>query len=166
MKKIIIVAILILVFSGLTFNTVKKMGSKEEEEIKKIAKKYGRKMAEDVEKIYRLETNHFTSRAYKATFAPGMQATAEKFPYGWTSFRPLWADPPLKPTGLITFNDNATGEPIRFIRFPSLGAAMESLVHFLKTRTLAEWNSKNEHAQNAYLGKLSQITPKITNALT
>lgn len=66
-----------------------------------ISDKYGNQIAENVERIFRLETDHFTSTGYVKTGAAGMLAFAPEYPYGFNSLKSFWDNnPEFAPTGI------------------------------------------------------------------
>ncbi|MBD3320399.1 MAG: hypothetical protein GF350_04805 [Chitinivibrionales bacterium] len=126
----------------------------------------GYDIAKVIEQIYRLETNHFTSRQYIATHSPGMEGFAETYPYGWITLdRVLWSkNPDIKPIGLVHFRDNHTGQMRPFLVFKNLRSAVFTLLGFINYYgNPYRWNSTDPEKQTEYKYRLSKINTPIVN---
>lgn len=175
MKKVFIsVAFLFLLFillkkmKGSVSN--KNTNSNLSDEIKlglqNVVTKYGIDTAKIVEKIYRIETNHFKSKQFLNTYSAGMEKHREKFPYGWFSMAKLWQDESLAPNGFYQIKEsgglmNDTGKVKTFLKFPSITAAMFSLSEYLQTHRPGRWYAgTDEQRATAYENKLNEIKNK------
>lgn len=127
-----------------------------------ISQLYGPAIARNVEKIYRLETAHFASGQYKATGSPGMTATKLSFPYGWNSLAKLWRDrPESAPIGIVRWC--VRGKVYAYLAFGGSYGFL-ALAEILKKRgnNAGSWYSTIPAQQQAYVSKLSGITPRYT----
>lgn len=156
-----------LYFTGrLTF---KRLSMKEQyqKNLLTLSKSFPLWVLTDMEKIYRLETAHFTSGQFKGTFAPGMETFGKKFPFGWiTVNREVWSQfPQTKPTGkLWTGREGGTGKQKSFLKFPSLLAAMTTVAGFVNHyQNAARWYSTNTDSQVRYTKSLQKIKPRWTD---
>jgi hypothetical protein len=128
--------------------------------LKVVRAVYGLEIARNVERIYRLETNHFKSGGFKATNAPGMRATKETFPFGWAKrtmtpeqVGPLWEA-----------KDNIEGVTSKWVVFKEFQDAAVYLAEFLKAyeNNAGRWNSTDPAKQASYRAALAQInTPLV-----
>lgn len=124
-----------------------------------IEDQFGKAIAQNAERIYRLETRNFNSGQYKAGRSAGMEATNTQFPYGWGSLRNLWmANPKLKPIGIDSWEEDSGGrQNIDFIKFPNLYAGAVALAQVLKDRgnVPGSWFSTIPEKQRSYERVLS-----------
>jgi len=128
---------------------------------------YGRDIAEQVEKIFRLETSNFTSYGYYKTKSAGMQAYSKTYPYGWNSLKPFWDKFKgfLDPIGTTDLKENGTGKMVSFIVFRDAESGMHTLGEWLMTHEPGEWYSNNPADQKAYEAKLANIDSSIVDTL-
>lgn len=129
--------------------------------LEKVKKLYGNDIARNVEKIYRLETNHFTSDQFKKTFSAGQEGFSNNYPFGWDN--KFWENnPQFKPKKLIVMRENQTGLNKRFIKFPSMDAAVLTLADFLQryNNNAGRWFSTEKDLQDSYIKKLNSINTK------
>jgi hypothetical protein len=148
--------------------------------LREIYRQYGRDLAVVIEKMYRVETAHFTSGQYRRTGSPGMEAAPGKLPpyYGWES-APWIKRPDLAPIGTWSAFENAgmsaqggnaqdTTNKKRFIVFPSVYAGMYALAEYILRHNgnYARWYSTNSTNQQLYRDKLATITPRIVNTFS
>lgn len=174
MKKgfiILLIVLALLVFIGGTTITVKKTIDMVDiiNAFTKAKKEFGIHIAQDAERIYRLETNHFKSGQFKNTYSPGMEVGKGKttYPYGWTSLKPFWDKfPQYKPNHLYTTPENQTGITKTFIGFPSLEAAVMTLCYFLTYRKAESWYALDLEKQKYYRDILNKINPQIVNTIS
>lgn len=96
--------------------------------------RYPLDVVRNAERIYRLETSHFKSEAYKLTSGAGFEAFAASFPFGWGSLRELWQDDNIRPSGFIIMAENVSGIDKKFVVFPSLYAGVLAVCQILKNR--------------------------------
>lgn len=132
------------------------------------AKKYGTDKARTAEKMFRLETAHFKSGQFKKTFSPGQEIPdkIKSFPYGWTSMRKIWEEnPELSPVGYVVMQENAGAQADknvdRFIKYPSMKAAVFSICEYLNIYPAGRWYSTDFAKQGKYEEKLSKIKNKF-----
>lgn len=131
---------------------------------------YGREYAENIERLIRWETAHFTSKQWKQGNTAGMESTAPNFPYGWSSLE-TWADlNGIAPDQFSTYKmiENNTNISKDFIRFPSVYAFIAFLAWFIKNRRsgrMGYWYSLNETNAVNYENKISKVIPRIVNEL-
>jgi hypothetical protein len=129
-----------------------------------IEDQFGKSIAKNTERIYRLETRNFTSGQYMAGRSAGMEATQDAFPYGWSSLKNMWmANPNLKPIGLDLWESDSGGRPdVNFIVFPNLYAGAVALAQTLKNRgnKPGSWFSKDPQQQASYERVLSNYQAK------
>ncbi len=142
--------------------------------LKIIYEKYGKDMAEIIEKLYRDETAHFASKQYAATGTGGMEAFGDAPYYGWDSSF-FEANPAYKPMGLWSAFENAglskeggnaqvTDRKKQFVILPSVLAGMEYKVFYTNKHggNWARWHSTNETTQETYREHISEIRPRFT----
>lgn len=141
--------------------------------LKKVALHYGKDMAIKVEALFRNETKHFKSGNFLKCFSPGMEATVDFMPYGWSSLAPYWKEhSEYAPIGIHkqVENDSAMmksrGER-RFIMFPNLEAAMMTVAKRLdlKGGDTGSWASNNPDSQKKYREYLLKIKTHLANSL-
>lgn len=139
--------------------------------LKKVASIYGIENAKKLESLYRNETKHFKSGNFLICYSPGMEATKEEMPYGWTSLAEFWkTNPQYAPIGIHkqVENDSAMlksrGER-KFIKFPSVEAAMITVAKRLSDKNwyTGAWASNNVDAQKKYADYLLKIKTSFTN---
>lgn len=127
--------------------------------IDKVHARYGRAIAESVEKIYRLETAHFKSDGWYRTLAPGMHPFSNSAPYGWSSVAQFWAThPQYAPIGVTTLTEGGTGKSRDYLVFNGIGGFM-TLGHVMAKRNNnpGSWYSTDASAQATYNQTLSGI---------
>jgi hypothetical protein len=131
----------------------------------KVVTKYGKGIAEYVEKIYRLETAHFKSEQFKATGTPGMEAHGIAPNYGW--YAPFFvANPSYTPLGTHVMKENGTGREKTFIVMPSVEAAMMFLADYLKRYdSPGRWYTTVPEKQAQYVATLNTIISRHTNTI-
>lgn len=146
--------------------------------LRQIVRDYGREMAVNIEKMYRIETAHFTSGQYRKSGSPGMEAHGAAPYYGWAS-TPWKARPELAPCGLVSMFENAgmsgtpgantqvTSKPKQFLAFDSVYAAMYALAEYIKRHNgnHARWYSTTAQGQEIYRNKLSKIRARILDTI-
>lgn len=170
MKKRFIILIIVLIIIAVYFYfRGRSMEQKFKKNLKDISKKYGNSIAQNVEKIYRLETNHFKSGQFKHTFSPGMESFGVNYPYGWNTISNIyWNQNPLHaPVGFYTGKENQTGLQKTFLKFPSLRAAMFTLAAFLNHygNNPGRWFSTNKDKQTAYNTSINKFKTPIFNTM-
>lgn len=129
-----------------------------------VATKYGINTAKVVEKMYRIETNHFKSKQFLNTYSAGMEKHREKFPYGWFSMAKLWTEnETLAPNGFYEIREgkglmNDKPKIKTFLKFPSVRAAMFALAEYLQTHRPGVWYAGTDKERaTAYENTLNEI---------
>lgn len=125
-----------------------------------VRSKYGVQMASIIEKMYRLETNHFKSEQYKRTGTGGMEAGK------WQELPALGYKIKDLPTIAMHDANTADGEDL-FIVFPSVKDAMFYKAEYILRYdgNYARWYSLDSGAQQNYMASLANISTPITNNL-
>ncbi|MEM0575140.1 M23 family metallopeptidase [Flavobacterium polysaccharolyticum] len=153
-----------------------------EEDAKKalrvIYEKYSKDMAVIIEKMYRLETTHFTSLQYKICGSAGMEATIGKEApfYGWdptffTKFpehkflgiKELFENPGMSGKG---GNLQIKNKPKRFIVLNSVLAGMEYKVFYIKKYdgNYSRWAGLKKSVQENYRNSLAGVRARIVDS--
>ncbi|WP_235879283.1 lytic transglycosylase domain-containing protein [Burkholderia sp. USMB20] len=140
--------------------------------LKYIFDKYGRTIAETVERMYRTETRHFQSSQYRRCGTGGMEVHGPAPYYGWTP--DFYSEPPIgtwaafEGAGLSGVGGNAqvTNKKKVFVAVSSVRVGMEFkakyIVHY--NGNYARWFSTDANAQAIYRKTLESITPRIVNS--
>nr|WP_242673396.1 hypothetical protein [Enterobacter wuhouensis] len=145
------------------------------EALRKIYDKYGKDMSVIVERMFRIETKHFTSGQYQHCGAPGMEVHGAPPAYGWSSDF-FSQHPEYQPTGIWSKkegrglsgqggNAQVTDKPKRFVVFDSVESSMEYIVYYINKHggNYARWYSTQDSAQKLYREECGAIKPKFTN---
>jgi len=132
--------------------------------LKEIADEYGIDTARNVEKVYRLETNHFKSGQFKRTFSPGMEKHKDTFPFGWKSMADYWKSIDFSPD-FHSMPENKTGLMKTFIKFPNIRIPMKGLAMYIKKYGPERWYSMNPISQAKYRNALNSIKPKLSDKI-
>ena len=172
MKKMTYILVIIIVLFILYYFVFKK--SEYEKEfafvLKKVKNRYGENIAKNVEKMYRLETNHFKSGQFKGTYSPGMEKFGNNYPYGWNTIAKIFWDiyPINQPVGFWSGKEGKTGKQKTFLKFPSLQSAVFTLAEFLKHygNNPGRWYSLNKDSQTRYNNSISKINTPIYDSIS
>jgi len=145
--KRVIVSILILSIIYAMFKRRGKVMFTEADAMKaieRVSEKYGAELARIVERIFRLETAHFTSLQYRLTGTAGMEAGK-------------WKDLANLPTVTMNDSDKADGAD-KFIKWNPVDFALY-LAEYIKRHNgnYARWYSTNSEKQAEYRAKLATI---------
>lgn len=145
------------------------------EALRKIYDKYGKDMSVIVERMFRIETKHFTSGQYQHCGAPGMEVHGAPPAYGWSSDF-FSQHPEYQPTGIWSKkegrglsgqggNAQVTDKPKQFVVFDSVESSMEYIVYYINKHggNYARWYSTQDSAQKLYREECGAIKPKFTN---
>ncbi len=137
---------------------------------KKIKNLYGKDFTKEIEKVYRYETGHFDSTQFKNGYSPGMVATKNVFPYGWSSLQTFAKDNGYLPSqfGTFTIYVAREGKNFTYVKFPSIESSVLFVAWFLKNirnGVVKYWNSTDETEANEYQETLNLIIPRISNIL-
>ncbi|ECG9617456.1 hypothetical protein H0L60_004342, partial [Salmonella enterica] len=143
--------------------------------LRKIYDKYGKDMSVIVERMFRIETTHFTSGQYQHCGAPGMEVHGAPPAYGWSSDF-FSQHPEYQPTGIWSKkegrglsgqggNAQVTDKPKQFVVFDSVESSMEYIVYYINKHggNYARWYSTQDSAQKLYREECGAIKPKFTN---
>ncbi|KJM55903.1 hypothetical protein B5M10_15970 [Pluralibacter gergoviae] len=143
--------------------------------LRKIYDKYGKDMSATVERIFRIETKHFTSGQYQHCGAPGMEVHGAPPAYGWSSGF-FSQHPEYQPTGVWSKkegkglsgqggNAQVTDKPKQFVVFDSVESSMEYIVYYINKHdgNYARWYSTQDSAQKLYREECGKIKPRFTN---
>ncbi|WP_185247647.1 peptidoglycan-binding domain-containing protein [Chryseobacterium bernardetii] len=143
--------------------------------LKIINARYGKEMAQTIEKIYRWETGHFKSGQYVNCGSPGMEAFGEAPSYGWNSdvytkypeYIPvgLWERYENKGKSGQGGNKQITDRAKKYIMFPSVEAGMSYIAEFILRYdgNVGRWHSKDLIIQKNYIKDINTTIPKISN---
>lgn len=135
----------------------------------RLKKMFPQSLTETVEKMYRLETAHFTSGGLKKTNGAGMQAVTSSFPYGWSSLKTFWTEnPEFAPVDIVVLNENkqkdvvGSGIKQKFLKFNDFYSGLVSLAYFIKLKNgnAGAWFSTNSDKQQRYINKINQISTR------
>ncbi|HHW3966999.1 hypothetical protein LNM72_16055 [Klebsiella pneumoniae] len=145
------------------------------EALRKIYNKYGKNMSVIVERMFRIETKHFTSGQYQHCGAPGMEVHGAPPAYGWSSDF-FSQHPEYQPTGIWSKkegrglsgqggNAQVTDKPKQFVVFDSVESSMEYIVYYINKHggNYARWYSTQDSAQKLYREECGAIKPRFTN---
>ncbi|KAF2328462.1 M23 family metallopeptidase [Flavobacterium nitrogenifigens] len=140
----------------------------------KIYKEYGEEIAIIVEKMYRLETDHFKSEQYQYCGTGGMEVFGQAPYYGWDSstfkkhpeYSPIGTWSAMENKGLDGKGGNAQqkDKPKNFVKLPSVLAGMIYKADYINRYdgNYATWyNKTNLEAQEKYRESLKAIVPRI-----
>lgn len=143
------------------------------EALKLILAKYGRGIAETVERMYRTETRHFQSMQYRRCGTGGMEVHGAAPFYGWNpdfySEEPTGTWSSYEGVGLsqVGGNQQITSRKKEFVVVSSVAVGMEFkaryIVHY--GGNYARWFSTSPDQQAVYRHTIESITPKIVNSL-
>ncbi len=134
---------------------------------------FGKPLAARIEQLFRNETKHFKSGNFLITLSPGMQATQNEYPFGWSSLAPFWTENPnYKPTGIHVQKENdsalakASGAQ-KFMIFPSIEASLMTIAKLIHLRhdDAGTWFSNDPSKQQLYDKELDHIIPKFVNSI-
>lgn len=150
---ILIVLAILYIMEKKNLPTEEKSYIKERDALKKIADQYGREIAQNVEKIFRLETANFSSGGYKRTNGAGMEAIKKDYPFGWSS---KVTDGVNMRSDTIRMIDSG-GRDVRFIHFETVYDGMKAVANYLKHYSPERWYSTDPKLQAVYREKLNKI---------
>lgn len=131
--------------------------------IRSIRDSYGQAIARNVERIYRLETAHFSSGQFRRTNTAGMIAVngRTEWPFGW----PKRGTDPTMFAPIVWMAENAGGAPKPFIAFIRFEDAARYLAQFLKdhANNAGRWFSTVPAQQTAYEQRLNGIDTPLAD---
>lgn len=123
--------------------------------------RYGPAIARNVERIYRLETNDFTSEQFRRTNTAGQVATKSTFSFGWS---PRGTTPDAYGP-VVTMTENAGGAPKMFVNFKSLPVAMVFLATVMKERGNDPGKWKTLAGSASYRAAVANMPTPIVDAI-
>lgn len=131
---------------------------------------YGRAYAEQIEKVLRWETAHFTSKQWLQGFTAGMEATNTSFPFGWSSLQEFTTNFGLNAGDFSTYTmvENNTGITKRFIKFPDPYTFVVFLAWFIKNKRngrIGNWYSLDENSAARYENSIQGVRSKYVDAI-
>lgn len=135
--------------------------------LKRVRDLYGVDVAHNVERIYRLESGGLQNALLRATNAPGMQAVANSWPFGWKR-RGTAADM-FAPVVRMRENNPLTGVPqgnaVPFVAFKRINDAVEYVAKFLVDygNNAGRWKSTNPTQQASYRAALAKFPTTWTD---
>lgn len=136
--------------------------------LKRAAERYGVDIARNVERIYRLESGGLNNVLLQRTNAPGMQALASSWPFGW---KRRGTDPSMfAPVVRMRENNPATGIPqgaeVAFVAFNRIDTAVDYLAQFLREygNNAGRWKSTDPVLQKRYRDALANIPTSWTDS--
>lgn len=179
-RNIIILIILIIVIRLMIknkktiinkYNNMKQIYSDETLQLvfNKLKQKYPVEILKNAERIFRLETRHFTSGGLRLTNGAGMQATTNDFPYGWYSMKQFWLNNQYaSPERISYIRENkqpdiaGSGKIQMFLVFSDILAGIETLCYWLSINknNAGRWFSTDKSKQESYTAKINQISTK------
>lgn len=159
MKKVL----LIVGSAGIAFLLIKSFKSKSKskkmfteqdakEAILAVQKSYGREMASTIEKMLRLETNHFKSKQYQLTGSAGMEVGKWK------------AIPKDATNGTVKMNDADLSDGTdEFIKWKSVKDFCFFLAEYINRYkgNFARWYSVQKEGQKTYADKINSVKSKF-----
>lgn len=141
--------------------------------LKIIHDKYGKDIATIVEKMYRMETSHFTSQQYQYCGTGGMEAFGDPPYYGWDSttyknhpeHTPIGTWSAYEGPGLSAQGGNAQikNKPKTFVKLPTVLAGMEYKAEYIQRHdgNYARWYNTDPDAQEKYRESLKGVRARI-----
>lgn len=97
-------------------------------------------LAVEVERVARVESEHFKSTGFLRSLSCGMEAFAEDYPYGWSNLRDFWDNyNQYIPQGTITMVETDSAEMAsrgsrNFIQFSDTDSSLMSVAEVLYQR--------------------------------
>jgi hypothetical protein len=121
---------------------------------------YPIEVVRNAEKIYRYETDNFTTDSFYHSFSAGMGALTLIYPFGWNSLVKFWTKQQQnKPIGTTPLKNN---EGMPTVVFATIDAGLNTLCQFLQENynSVGLWHSVSLGEQVAYAKAIeSQVTP-------
>lgn len=176
---IIIIAAAVLFFSfkeepkkesNKTDDLSKTIGMQEvKNTLRQILKQYTPEVSKYIERIVRIESNHFKSGQWKKGNSAGMEAFGDSFPYGWSSLKSFASQNKIDGSKFSTYTmtENGTGKQKTFIKFPDINTFLWFLTFHLNKYNWdwGRWYSTKPESKKRYVDSLNAITPKLTNEI-
>lgn len=171
-SNIIIVGLLLGGLAAYFFIRRKKLNDKQFV-FKQVAKKFGKPIATNVERIYRLETGHFL-KGFDNVYGAGMHPSKGTFPYGWNSLKMFWLNyPQYKPSGVVGKKEgkgllgDGGGEKL-YLKFPNFMAGAMTVAKRMQLvgNNPGAWFSSQPDRQISYNNAIGKITPEYVNNIS
>jgi hypothetical protein len=170
-KKIIIIILLALIILGIIFRKrlvllyYKSFQIVSDNEIsnafKNLSSIFSKEIMQNAEKIFKLETNYYSSDGFKKTFGAGMESFSGAYPWGWTSMQSYWDSfNKYKPLGTVLLTENTTGKQVYYLSFKSFEAGLFAVCKILELRgnDAGAWKSlTDENIKSDYRNRLTNI---------
>lgn len=134
--------------------------------LESVLRNFGRETAQQVEKIFRLETRHFKSEQFVNTGSAGMVAVKTGFPFGWGSLLRFMGSDLAKgdKTGFWKYKMLVGQKYWEYIGFPTIEDSMNFVAQTITDRGRAgAWYSTRPESQDGYEEKLSKIRTPIVD---
>lgn len=132
----------------------------------KASQFYTKEKLQIAEKLYRLETAHFSSLQYRRTGSAGMEKHSSIFPYGWTYIKDIWLKyPETAPKGTFEATEKLTGVKKPFLVFASVYAGLIALLLYIDKYGAGRWYSTDSNKQATYLSNVNKMSANIVNSL-
>ena len=156
---------------GLLFLFTRRKGEKgpsSPDEIKeglaRVIDLYGPSIARNVERMYRLETDNFTSGGFQATKSAGQKAFSAVYPFGWP-VRFTNASMFLAP---VTMVDNIEGTMSMWVAWKRFADAAQYLGAFLHSHgnNPGRWKTNVTANQGAYNAAVASMPSTFVDQLT
>lgn len=160
-EQIVGLALVIVAYYFIFVKRVVKKMVDEKESIRKIRDEYGIETATNVEKMFRLETNHFKSKGYKLTNGAGMEAVRPTFPFGWSQ---KYFQGVNYSNDLVHMTDSG-GRDVHFIKFDTPYDGMKVLANWLQSHRVGNWYSTDPNKQKEYEKKVNAIRSQYITTL-
>ena len=133
----------------------------------------GKDLITIVEKMYRLETTHFTSKQYQNCGTGGMESFGDAPYYGWDSSlfteQPVGTWSAFEGKGLSDQGGNAqvTNKQKEFVKLSSVIVGMEYKVKYIikYQGNYARWYNTNADAQEKYRASLKGVKARFIESL-
>lgn len=131
-----------------------------------LKKNFGQDFARQIERLFRLETAHFTSGQFKEGNSPGMVANKTTYPYGWSSLDEFARANSIDGRKFgIGRTFVVRGKNYRYVTFPDFKTSLKFVAWFIRNKRGGipeKWNSLNDAKAAEYKAKLNQIIPRFT----
>lgn len=117
---------------------------------------YDNSIVSNAEKIYILESGHYTGDIFKKTLGAGAEGFSSSFPYGWTNMQDFWGIRLwLRPFGLYGSPNGSN-----YLKFPTFLSGLLMVCQFLNdnNNNPGAWNSSDASTQATYNASINNIS--------
>ena len=128
--------------------------------LREIMNHYGKAIAQNVERIYRLETTNFTSEQFLRTNTAGQVATKDTFSFGWSPR----GTTPDQYAPVVVMRENIGGAVKKFVAFKSFAVAAVFLAQVMKERGNDPGKWKTLAGSPSYRAAVAAIVPVYVNS--